>query len=77
VQLLYQGKPLADNLVIAFNRDRPMDKQRLQTDADGRARLRLSRPGAWLVTSVHLMPASLFSRADWESLWASLTFEVP
>ncbi|UCH52935.1 MAG: DUF4198 domain-containing protein [Pseudomonadota bacterium] len=77
VQLLYQGNPLAGNLVIAFNRDRPKEKIRARTDADGRVTLKLTRAGVWLVTSVHLKPAGLFSRADWESLWASLTFEVP
>jgi hypothetical protein len=26
---------------------------------------------------VHMIPASFFSGYDWESLWASLTFERP
>jgi uncharacterized GH25 family protein len=77
LQLLYQGKPLAGALIIAFNRDRPMEKLKLRTDADGRVRMTLARAGVWLVTSVHMTPASLLSRADWESLWASLTFELP
>jgi uncharacterized GH25 family protein len=77
LQLLYQGKPLEGALVIAFNRDKPMDKLKARTDKDGRVRLVLPRSGVWLVTSVHMLPAPLLSRADWESLWASLTFELP
>jgi hypothetical protein len=77
LQLLYQGKPLAGALIIAFNRDRPMEKLKLRTDPDGRVRLTLARAGVWLVTSVHMIPAPLLARADWESLWASLTFELP
>lgn len=77
LQLLYQGKPLADSLVVASNPQAPQEKLRLRTNADGRVKLTLTRPGMWLVTSVHMLPASLFARADWESYWASLTFERP
>jgi len=31
----------------------------------------------WLVKTVHMVPAPADSGADWESLWASLTFEIP
>ena len=37
----------------------------------------LTPPGVWLVKAVHMVPAPAASGADWESLWASLTFEVP
>jgi uncharacterized GH25 family protein len=77
VRLLYQGKPLAEATVIAFNKAAPDMKTRLRTDRDGRVRLRLDRSGVWLVTSVHMQPAPKGSSAHWESIWASLTFEVP
>jgi hypothetical protein len=76
VQLRYNGKPLAGALIVAFTRDQPEMKLKLRTDADGRARLPLDRAGIWLVTAVHLFPAARGARADWESLWASLTFEL-
>ncbi len=76
VRLLYQGKPLAGALVVAFTKNEPGKKLKLRTDHDGRVRLRLDRAGVWLVTAVHLFPAPRGARADWESLWASLTFEV-
>ena len=36
-----------------------------------------TRAGVWLVKAVHMAPAPAESGAEWESLWASLTFEVP
>jgi uncharacterized GH25 family protein len=76
VRLLYLGKPLAGALVAAFTRDRPDTRITARTDATGRARLRLDRPGVWLVKAVHMIPAPAAAGADWESFWASLTFET-
>lgn len=75
VRLLYRGKPLEAALVVAFNKSNPQEKLKRRTDKDGRATLPLTQNGIWLVTSVHMIPAPLLSRADWESFWASLTFE--
>jgi hypothetical protein len=77
VRLLYQDQPLEGALIVAFNKNDPKTKIKVRTDKDGRAMLNLIRPGMWLVTSVHMIPAAFYSRADWESYWASLTFELP
>lgn len=77
VRLYYQGKPLAGALVMALQKDRPEPKLSARSDAQGRVRLRLDRPGVWLVKAVHMVPAPKEAGADWESFWASLTFEVP
>jgi uncharacterized GH25 family protein len=77
VRLRYHGAPLADALVIAFNKRRPLEKIKVRTDKQGRAALPLGDSGTWLITSVHMIPASLLARPDWESFWASLTFELP
>jgi hypothetical protein len=77
VRLLYEGKPLAGALVVAFTKDRPQAKVAARSDAKGRVRLKLDRPGFWLVKAVHMISAPADSGADWESFWASLTFEVP
>jgi uncharacterized GH25 family protein len=71
-QLLYEGKPLADTLIVAMNRS----KQRLtaRTDAAGTVAFDLGA-GAWLIKSVHMVEAPADSGVKWESLWASLTFE--
>lgn len=39
--------------------------------------LDLAAGRTWLVKAVHMLPAPAGSGADWESLWASLTFEIP
>lgn len=76
-RLLYEGKPLAGALVVAFNKAEPLKKQRARTGQDGRLQFDFDRPGTWLVTSVHMFPAPPGTDADWESVWASLTFERP
>ncbi len=75
VQLLYRGKPLAGALVKAFNQTDPSQPLEARTDGDGRATFMLARPGAWLVSAVHMIPAPLLSGSDWHSWWASVTFE--
>ncbi len=77
VHLLYKGKPLAGALVMALPAAQPDAKLAVRTDARGRAALRLDSPGRWLVKVVHMIPAPADTGADWESLWASLTFELP
>ena len=76
VRLLYQGKPLAGALVMALQRGRT-DKVTARSDARGRVTLKLDRPGFWLIKAVHMIPAPADAGADWESLWASLTFALP
>lgn len=76
VFLLYRGEPLAGALVVAMRKDQPMEKVSARTGKDGRVRLRLDRPGDWLVKAVHMVPAPEASGADWESFWASLTFRM-
>lgn len=76
-RLEYRGRPLAGALVVALNRDAPDKRLSARTDARGGVSFVLATPGAWLVKTVHMVPAPPDSGADWESLWASLTFEVP
>lgn len=77
LRLLYEGEPLEGALVIAFTRDQPESKLEARTDAEGRVRLRLPHTGVWLVKAVHMVPAPPDAKAEWESFWASLTFELP
>jgi uncharacterized GH25 family protein len=74
VRLLYRGKPLDGALVVAIASP---DARVSARTAGGRASLVLDRPGLWLVKAVHMVPAPEGSGAEWESLWASLTFELP
>ena len=75
VRLTYQNRPLARALVVAMNTLNPSEKQAARTDADGRVRFRLRPGGMWLVKAVHMVPAPAGANAEWESFWASLTFE--
>ncbi|MFO0933962.1 MAG: DUF4198 domain-containing protein [Planctomycetota bacterium] len=77
LRLHLDGAALAGALVVARPKADPSAERRARTDAEGRVRLELDRPGPWLVTSVHMLAAPKDTGADWESLWASLTFEVP
>ena len=77
IRLLYESRPLEGALVIAMNRDEPDKKISARTGRDGRVRLRLPRSGVWLVKAVDMVEAPKDTGADWESLWASLTFEIP
>lgn len=76
VRLLYAGRPLAGARVEARNPRAPGETVAGRTDTDGRVKLRLASPGFWLVKAVHMVPAPPESGADWESFWASLTFEA-
>jgi uncharacterized GH25 family protein len=75
VRLLFEGKPLAGALVSAIHRDDVAARVSARSDANGRATLALPKAGVWLVKSVQMVPAGAGADFDWESLWASLTFE--
>jgi hypothetical protein len=75
--LLYRGEPLASALVRARSSADPSAFLAARTDGSGRVTLALTHAGPWLVTAVHMVEAPADTGADWESLWASLTFELP
>jgi uncharacterized GH25 family protein len=77
VELLYEGKPLEGALVTAMEQTHPQQKIRVRTDRKGQALLPLGQTGVFLVKAVQMIPAPADADADWESIWASLTFEIP
>lgn len=77
VRLLFRGEPRAGALIEAETKGRPDAKQQARTDSDGRAVLRLPAAGPWLLAVVHMERTAEGSKADWESWWASLVFELP
>jgi len=77
VRLLYHGKPLEGAEVIAFSKDKPMQKERVRTDKAGMASISLPHKGLWLIKVVKMIRASKdLKDAQWESFWASLVFEI-
>ena len=77
LRLTYENRPLQGALVIAMNRTNPGEKVSGRTGADGRVRLHLKPGGMWMVKAVHMIPAPAGADAQWQSFWASLTFEIP
>lgn len=75
VRLLFEGKPLAGALVTAMHRDDASARIRIRSDKSGRVTLNLPKNGVWMIKSVQMVPAPAGTDADWESMWASLTFE--
>lgn len=82
-RVLFEGRPLPNKQLMAFNTDERGDiaELRVRTDADGVARLRLDRRGLWLIRLVHLLPCGERAGLDceesyWESFWASYSFQL-
>ena len=76
VRLLYRGRPLAGAKISARSPTDPEAVLAERTDRDGRVVFRLPRGGFWLLRAIYMLPSSAESGADWESLWASLTFPI-
>lgn len=77
VRLVYESLPVKGALVIAINEANPGQGVTVRSDRNGRVLLPLATGGNWLVEAVHVVPAPSGEKAEWESLWASLTFAVP
>jgi hypothetical protein len=76
IRVIYRGQPIAGLLVMALNQRDPIARVSARSDAAGRVQLRLSQPGPWLIKAVHMIPATAGSDYQWDSFWASLTFEL-
>jgi uncharacterized GH25 family protein len=82
VRLYADGAPLANAQITVFTRHNPrhVETAKYQTDKDGRSNFALLAGRDYLVDSVILRPmdgAVESGDAMWESIWASLTFQVP
>jgi uncharacterized GH25 family protein len=75
VQVLYNNRPEHDILVIAFSKLKPDLMQRVRTDNKGVASISIDQPGPWLIKAVKIIRLQN-QKADWQSHWASLTFEM-
>lgn len=82
VRVFFNGAPLSGALLGALELlparadAAPQTPIVARTDAEGRARIELPHSGRWLLAVVHMERAKVPERADWESFWASLTFET-
>lgn len=75
VQLLRDGKAVQGTRVAALSKHQPEHILTAHTDANGNASLPLPMGGAWTLYAVAIEPSN-HAAADWQSMWASLTFEL-
>jgi len=76
-ELLSDGKPFPGALVKAICRDDPDKTVTARSGRGGEVSLVLPRKGVWLVEAVRMARAPKDVDADWESVWTSVTFEIP
>ncbi|KRG71689.1 DUF4198 domain-containing protein [Pseudoxanthomonas dokdonensis] len=76
VNAMFNGEPLPNALVKAQLKSDPVVELQATSDAAGNVSFDLPQAGLWLFNVVHMEPSNGYD-SDWESLWASLTFEIP
>lgn len=78
MELRYEGKPLAGVLVKAWHkRGEQTTVLRTRSDQRGAVNFDLPYSGPWMLNAVHMVRVSGVPNIEWESLWSSLTFELP
>lgn len=78
IRVLFEEKPLVGALLKAWHRrDGQTVMIRAKTSVDGTAIFNLPFSGAWMVSVVHMIPATGTKDIDWDSLWGNLSFAVP
>ena len=77
VLCLLDGRPLTNQFVIAGyeSTDGKLQSTNARTDTKGIARFKLSGAGKWFVKLIHMEP-SREAGLNYESKWATLTFEI-
>jgi hypothetical protein len=91
VRALVDGKPVPNQLVVSGGRPPRggrLAERRVRTDGDGVARIRISDRGQWYVKFINMVPFTGDRSShppgtpagspapDYESKWATLTFEI-
>ncbi len=78
VRLLFRREPVESAIVSAGYAGHGGEGHVSEspTDADGVARLYIPAPGRWYVRTIHMIQRPDAADFDWESFWATLTFQV-
>ncbi len=78
VQCFVDGKPVANQLVIAGGHGDggAIEERSRRADANGKVRFRIREAGRWYVKFIHMVKEESDPDIDYESKWATLTFEV-
>lgn len=77
VQVLFEGKPLADKMILTWHKTATTKTihQKLRTDAKGQMTFPLDKNGQWMVSTVHMIPLMNNPDGNYQSYWGNLTFE--
>ena len=78
VKTLVDGTPVANQLVLyggVTATDTPVEAKSVRSDAQGVATIALSTPGTWFIKFINMARVQ-GDTVDYESKWASLTFQI-
>ena len=75
VRVLFESEPAPGLRVVGGIAGGP---ERIEgvTNSAGELSLTIPEPGRWYVRTIHMIPAEDNSETDWESYWATLSFEI-
>ena len=78
-KLLYLGEPLSHKTVHISSRknieEKGVEETSLKTNKNGEVSFKISRGGHWYIATIHMLESNE-ANFDYESNWATLTFEV-
>ena len=78
VKVLFDDQPLAGALVKAWHKQAGQTLTiRTTTSPQGVVTFNLPYAGGWMVSVVHMVPATGVPDIDWDSFWGNLTFSLP
>lgn len=78
IRVLYRGKPAAGLAIEASNAWQSKTEKAIvgRTDATGEITVPVKHPGLWKLQTILMERRTDRKQADWESYWASFTFEL-
>jgi uncharacterized GH25 family protein len=75
ILLLYNGKPHPNSQITIFHKNKDQTSiSKTKTNIHGKATISFEKTGRYLLSSVYLEKKKS-DKADWQSLWASLTLQ--
>jgi hypothetical protein len=78
IKVEFDTKPLSGALVKAWHKQgQQLFIVRTGTSATGHAELTLPYAGGWMISVVHMVPATDDAGVDWDSYWGNLSFSLP
>ena len=77
-QVFFMSKPLTGKIITAQNRigNKKVITIASRTDGNGICSFKLPRKGEWFLHATHMIACADKQDSDWESFWASYSFEI-